>query len=62
MLDAASLNQLQPSCWHAVQVDDGVIEHGDAERAGDVDNRLRHLDVRLRQRRGVQWVIVTARL
>jgi hypothetical protein len=32
--------------------DDDVVVHGDAERGGDVDDRFRHLDVRLRRR----WV------
>ncbi len=34
-----------------VLADDDVIVHGDAERGGDVDDRLRHLDIRLRRRR-----------
>jgi len=33
-----------------VLADDDVVMHGDAERAGDVDDRLGHLDVRLRGR------------
>jgi hypothetical protein len=28
--------------------DDNVIVHGGAERAGDVDDRLGHLDIRVR--------------
>ena len=31
--------------------DDDVIVHGDADRAGDVDDRLCHLDIGLRRRR-----------
>jgi hypothetical protein len=31
--------------------DDDVVVHGDAERAGDIDDRLGHLDVGLRRRR-----------
>jgi Phage integrase family len=34
-----------------ILADDDVVVHGDAERAGDVDDRLRHLDVGLRRRR-----------
>jgi hypothetical protein len=33
----------------AVLADNDVIVHGDAERAGDVDDRLCHLDIRLRR-------------
>lgn len=36
----------------AVPADDDVVVDGDAERAGDLDHRLRHLDVGPR-RRGV---------
>ena len=43
-----------------VLADDDVIVHGDAERTGNVDNRLRYLDVRLRQRGIARKVIVTA--
>ena len=34
----------------SVLADDDVVVHGDAERAGDVDDRFRHLDVGLRRR------------
>ena len=34
-----------------ILADDDVVVHGDAERGGDVDDRLGHLDVRLRRRR-----------
>jgi hypothetical protein len=30
--------------------DDDVVVHGNAERGGDIDDRLRHLDVGLRRR------------
>ena len=46
------LNQPQPlEARMPVLTDDDVIVHGDAERPRDVDDRLRHLDVRLRRRR-----------
>jgi len=35
----------------AVLADDQVIVHGDAERARDLDDRLRHLDVGARRGR-----------
>ena len=35
----------------AVLADDDVVVHGDAERGGDVDDGLGHLDVRPRGRR-----------
>ena len=41
-----------------VLADDDVVVHGDAERAGDVDDRLGHLDIRLRRRRIAGGVIV----
>ena len=31
--------------------DDDVVVHGDAERTCDIDDRLGHLDIRLRWRR-----------
>ncbi len=54
-----SLYQLQP--LHAgmpVLADDEVIVHGNTERARDVDDRLCHLDIRLRGRRIAGGVIV----
>ncbi len=45
----------QPQPFHArmpVLADDDVIVHGDAERTGDVDDRLGHLDIRLRSHAG----------
>jgi hypothetical protein len=41
-----------------VLADDEVIVHGNAERCGDVDDRLCHLDIRLRRRRVAGGVIV----
>jgi hypothetical protein len=40
-----------------VLADDDVVVHGNAERAGDVDDRLGHLDVGLR-RRGIAGGVV----
>jgi hypothetical protein len=41
-----------------VLADDDVVVHGDAERGGDIDDRLGHLDVGLRGRRIAGRVIV----
>jgi hypothetical protein len=41
-----------------VLADDDVIMHGDAERPGDVDDRFRHLDVRLRRRGIAEGMVV----
>src|SRR5439155_7037171 len=41
-----------------VLADDEVIVQGDAERAGDVDDRFCHLDIRLRWRRIAGRVVV----
>jgi len=41
-----------------VLADDDVIVHGDAERTGDVDDRLGHLDIGLRGRRIAGGMIV----
>src|SRR6266540_1769957 len=38
--------------------DDDVVVHGDAERAGDLDDRLRHLDIGARRRRVARWMVV----
>src|ERR1700694_3460912 len=52
-------NQLQPlQARMPVLADDDVIVHGDAERAGDVDDRAGHLDIRLRRRRIAGGVVV----
>jgi hypothetical protein len=51
----------QPHPFHAgmpVLADDDVIVHGNAERRGDVDDRLGHPDVCLRRRRIAGGVIV----
>jgi hypothetical protein len=40
-----------------VLADDEVVVHGDAERRGDIDDRLGHPDVRLRRRRIAGGVI-----
>jgi len=42
----------------SVLADDDVIMHGDAERSSDVDDRARHLDIRLRGRRIAGRVVV----
>jgi hypothetical protein len=42
----------------AVLSDDEVVVHGDAERARDLDDRLRHLDVGARGRRIAGGVVV----
>jgi hypothetical protein len=56
---AGGLNQLQPlHARMAVLADDDVIVHGDAERTGDVDDRLGHLDIRLRRRRIAGGMVV----
>jgi hypothetical protein len=41
-----------------VLADNEVIVHGDAERTRDVDDRLRHLDIRLRWCRVAGRVVV----
>jgi len=38
--------------------DDDVVVHGDAERLGDSDNCLRHLDVRAGRSGVSRWMIV----
>ena len=38
--------------------DDDVVVHGNAERGGDVDDRLRHLDIGLRRRRIAGGMVV----
>ena len=57
--DFSGLNQLQS--LHAdmpVLADDDVIVHGYPERAGDVDDRLCHVDIRLRGRRIARGVVM----
>ena len=52
-------NQLQPlEAGMAVLADDDVVVHGNAERLGDVDDRLRHLNVGARRRRVAGRMIV----
>ena len=42
----------------SILADDNVVVHGDAERGGDVDDRLGHLDVCLRWRRIAGGMVV----
>ena len=42
----------------AVFADDDVVVHGNAERGGDVHDRFRHLDIRLRRRRVAGGMVV----
>jgi hypothetical protein len=42
----------------AILADDDVIVHGNAERAGDGDDLLGHLDVGLRRRRIARGVVM----
>jgi hypothetical protein len=42
----------------AVLADDDVVVHGDAEGLRDLDDRLRHLDVRTRGRRVAGRMVV----
>ena len=52
-------NQLQSlQAGVSVLADDDVVVHGNPERAGDVDDRLGHLDVGLRGRRIAGGVVV----
>ncbi len=44
-----------------VLADDDVVVHGDAERGGDVDNRLGHPDVGLRWRGVARGMVVQNR-
>src|SRR5258705_13519353 len=41
-----------------VLADDDVVVHGNAERGGDIDDRLRHLDIGLRRRRVAGGTVV----
>src|SRR6266478_7322094 len=53
------LDQLQPlQTRMPVLADNDVVVHGDAERSGDVDDRLGHLDIGLRGRRIATWMIM----
>jgi hypothetical protein len=42
----------------SVLADDNVIMHGNAERPGDVDDRLGHVNIGLRRRRIAGGVVV----
>jgi hypothetical protein len=42
----------------AFLVDDDVVVHGNTEWLGDIEDRLRHLDVRARRRRVARRMIV----
>jgi hypothetical protein len=42
----------------SVLADDDVVVHGNAERAGDGDDLLRHLDIGVRRRRIAGGMIV----
>ena len=46
----------------AVLADDDVIMHRNAKRRGDIDDRFRHLDVRLRGRRIAGGWLCTSKL
>ena len=55
-LTATNLDQLQPlEARVAFLADDDVVVHGNAERLGDLDDRLRHLDVGAARRRIADW-------
>jgi hypothetical protein len=57
--DFAGLHQLKPlQARVTVLADNDVVVHSDAERAGDRDDRLGHLDIRLRRRRIARWMVV----
>ena len=52
-------NQLQPlEADVTFLADDDVVVHRDAERFCDVDDRLRHLDIRMRGRRVAGRMVV----
>ena len=42
----------------AVFADDDVVVHGNAERSGDIDDRLGHMDIRTRRRRIAGGVVM----
>ena len=43
-----------------VLADDDVVVHGNAERGGDLDDRLGHMDIGLRWRRIAGGVVIIA--
>ena len=54
-----ALDQPQPlETGVAFLADDDVVVHGNAQRLGHVDDRLRHLDVGARRRRVARRMIV----
>jgi hypothetical protein len=54
-----TLDQLHPLQTRVpVLADDDVVVHGNAERADDIDDRLGHMDVRLRWGRIPGGVVV----
>jgi len=56
---AVDSNQLHPlQARMAVLADDDVVVHGNAERGGDLDDRLGHMDIGLRRRRIAGGVVV----
>jgi hypothetical protein len=55
----ALLNQLHPlQTRMPVLADDDVVVHGNAERGGDIDDRLGHMDIGLRRRRVAGGMVV----
>ena len=55
----ARSNQLQPlEARVPLLADDQVVVHGNAQRLGHLDDRLRHLDVGARRRRITRGVIM----
>lgn len=57
--NVVDLDQLQPfQAGVALRADDDVVVHRDAERLGDIHDRLRHLDVAARRRRIARRMIV----
>jgi hypothetical protein len=55
----AALNQLHPfQTRMSITADDDVVVHRDAERLRNLDDLLRHLDIRLRRRRVAAGMIV----
>lgn len=54
-----ALNQSQPlEAGVPFLIDDNVIVYGDAKRPGDLDDRLRYLDIGARRRRVARGMIV----
>ena len=56
---SSGLNQLHPlHAGMSVLADNDVVVHRNAERRGDIDDRLGHVDVRLRRRRIAGGMVV----